>query len=75
MRYIPEEQGYVFNRRYVRGELLYNDVKETDLSFVLEALSRIGVIPYVTPDRRTLLFKIRIRDGSFAAETVSERRR
>jgi hypothetical protein len=74
-RYIPAKQAYSFDKRYVRGELLYNDVKEADLSFVLEVLSRIGVIPYVTPDRRTLLFKIRIRDGSFAAETISERRR
>ncbi len=74
-RHTPEEPAYSFDRRYVSDELRFNGVKETDLSFVLEGLSRIGVIPYVTADRRTLLFKIHIRDGRFTVRGVGGRRR
>ncbi|MFQ5591940.1 MAG: hypothetical protein ACE5HE_12310, partial [Phycisphaerae bacterium] len=73
--YIPEEVTYSFDRKYVRGELLFNGVKEKDVPFVIEALSRIGVIPYITKERRTLLFKIGIHDGSFAARTIGDRGR
>ena len=76
-RFIPAKTNYTFDEEHVRGELDYYNVPAADRMFVLEALKRIGVMPYVTEDpttrvRRTRLFKIGIEDGMFAAPVLSE---
>lgn len=70
--YLPKERAYAFDENHVRNELKYYDVPASDLEFVAEALARVGVIPYVTPDARTRLFKISIHDGAFAAKVIRE---
>ncbi len=70
--YLPKEKPYNFNEKQVRSELDFYDVPEADRLFVIEALSRIGVIPYVTPDGRTRLFKIGIHDGLFTTKVIRE---
>ncbi len=47
-------------------------VPASDQPWVLEALARIGVIPYLTDERGTLVFKIGIEDGVFAARLLGE---
>ncbi len=70
--YVPEEEVYVFDRNHAYGELEYYKVPVSDRGTILQALTRVGVIPYVTPDGRTRLFKIGIKDGIFAAKVIRE---
>ena len=70
--YTPDRKAYEFDEQYVRSELAYYDVEVSDQPFIVEALKRIGMIPYITPDRRTRLFKIDIHDGNFAARVLPE---
>lgn len=70
--YIPNVKTYEFDEKHVRNELAYYGVADADQPFVLEALSRIGLIPYMTADRRVRLFKIGIQDGVFATRVVRE---
>jgi len=70
--YIPNVKNYQFDEKHVRNELAYYGVAEADQPFVLEALSRIGLIPYMTADRRVRLFKIGIQDGAFATRVIRE---
>lgn len=70
--YLPSRKAYNFDEEYVRNELRYYEVPEPDQLFVIEGLARIGVMPYVTPDGRTRLFKIGIHDGIFAAKVIRE---
>jgi hypothetical protein len=70
--YIPDVRAYAFDEAHARNELNYYGVPETDMRFVMEALTRIGVIPYTTPDRRLRMFKIDIHDGAFTARVLRE---
>jgi len=70
--YIPNVKTYEFDEKHVRNELAYYGVAEGDQPFVLEALSRIGLIPYMTADRRVRLFKIGVQDGVFATRVIRE---
>ena len=67
--FIPDEAYYSFDEEDVRSELEFYGVPPSDRSLVIEALKRIGVVPYTTPDQKTRLFKIGINNGWFA-ETV-----
>ncbi len=70
--YIPNVKTYEFNEKHARNELNYYGVDQADQPFVLEALSRIGLIPYMAADQRVLLFKIGIQDGVFATRIIRE---
>lgn len=70
--YITNAKNYSFDEDHVRRELSYYGVAEADQPFVLEALSRIGVIPYMTADQRVRLFKIDIHDGGIGARIIRE---
>jgi hypothetical protein len=70
--YLPREKAYNFDEKYVRSELDFYEVPEADRLFVLEALARIGVMPYVTPDGRTRLFRVGIHDGTFTTKVIRE---
>lgn len=71
--YIPEVRAYAFDESQARNELsdMYG-VPESDRRFIIEALSRIGVMPYMTPDRRLWMFKIDIHNGAFTARVLQE---
>lgn len=64
-------QRYVFDATHARSELDYYEVPQADQALLLDALARIGVAPYVTPDGKTRLFKISVQDGMFAARTLN----
>lgn len=68
--YIPNRHGYAFRTESVLSELEYYRVPAADRPFIREALLRIGIIPYVTPDRRTRLFRIGIHDGMPSAPVI-----
>ncbi|MBI4718883.1 MAG: hypothetical protein HY763_13845 [Planctomycetes bacterium] len=70
--YIPKDPAYTFDQAHVRSELEYHRVREGDVSFVVDALERIGVMPYMTPDGRTRLFKIGLEEGEFAARVLGD---
>ena len=74
LNYLPKETAYSFDEQHVRNELRYYEVRSADEPFVVQALLRVGVIPYVTPDGRTRLFKIGIEDGMFGMSIVREAR-
>lgn len=75
MHAIPDQPAYAFSENHVKTELDYYRVPQEDWEFAIEALKRIGIIPYVTPDGRTRLFKIGIHDGVFASKIVREAER
>jgi hypothetical protein len=69
---IPKQTTYAFSEDHVKTELDYYGVPRSDWEFLVEALRRIGVVPYVTPDGATRLFKIGVYDGVFATRVVRE---
>lgn len=71
--HIPTGKQYGFDEKNVKNELAYYDVKESDQQYVLDALSRIGVISYQTPDKKVRLFRIGIFDGAFTQRVVREK--
>lgn len=70
--YVPIGKNYEYDEKYVRSELFYFGVPETEQSTVLDLLSRIGVAPYVTADRKVRLFKIGVVDGQISAPVIRE---
>ena len=75
VNYIPNEVAYRFDDDHVRSELDYYEVTSLNQPWVVKALARIGIVPYVTPDGRTLVFKVGIEDGVFAARVVRGRQK
>ncbi len=72
--YAPKEQRYNFDEEVVFNELAYYGVLTMDRRLIVEALHRMGVITYVTPDGATRLFRIGIDDGAFFTRVVREAR-
>ncbi len=70
--YIPSAENYSFDKTHVNSELSFYDVSEFDQNFVMKALTRIGLIPYVTDDDKLRLFKIDVDDGEFAAKVLHD---
>ena len=56
----------------MRSELDIYDVPLIDRQYIVDALSRIGAIPYRTPDGRLRLFKVRVDNGLFAPRVIEE---
>ncbi len=75
-RFLPSEEKYRFDDEHVRGELEYYNVPVVDRTFVMDALKRVGAIPYETDDgsgaRKIRLFKIDVGTGQFTAPIPSE---
>jgi hypothetical protein len=70
--YMPKTVSYAFDEEQARVELDLYEVPECDHRFVIEALARIGLIPYVTPDGRTRLFRIGINDGMVVTKIIRD---
>jgi hypothetical protein len=71
-RYAPTARRYEFDEEQVHNELAYYNVLVADRPLVVEALHRMGVISYVTPDGATRLFRIGIDDGVLLTRVVRE---
>jgi hypothetical protein len=69
---MPQEASYSFDENFVKDELEYYGVAPTDVQFALDALKWQGVVPYRTPNRGLLMFKIRIADGAFTAPDIKD---
>jgi len=70
--YLPAAKSYRFNESHVRAELEFHRVPSDQMVPLMEVLSRIGVVPFRTLDRRVQLFKIGLHDGSFSARVIRE---
>lgn len=69
--YVPSEPVYQFDVEHVRRELAYYQVPEIDQPYVLDALKRIGVMPYVgVGDTKPMFFKIDVSRGVFGARRL-----
>jgi hypothetical protein len=75
VNHIPNTVAYRFDEAHVLSELEYYEVAESDRPWVVKALARIGIMPYVTDARRTVVFKIGVEDGVFAARVVAPQRK
>ncbi|MGB0716960.1 MAG: hypothetical protein ACPGXK_13850, partial [Phycisphaerae bacterium] len=73
LKYLPTKDRYAFDESHVIGELNYYDVRASDQTYVMQALKRIGTIPYITEDGRTRLFMINIHDGEFSQKVIRGR--
>lgn len=70
--YVAAGKNYEYEEKYVRSELSYFGVPDPEQTMVLDVLSRIGVAPFVTPDRKVRLFKIGVVDGNLVAPVIRE---
>ena len=71
--YIPPGEAFTFDEVNVRDELDYYGVTTADQPFVLQALYRIGVIPYyVEAEKQMRLLRIGIHKGRFTAKIIRE---
>jgi len=70
--YLPPAINYEFDQANIRDELGIFGVSEADQRWVMEALLRIGVMPYTTPDHNVRLFKIGIHDGVLANPVIGK---
>lgn len=61
--YLPKMATYSFDKDYVRRELGFWGVPQSDHAHVITALERIGTIPTVTEDGATRVFMIDVCDG------------
>ena len=70
--YIPPAKRYGFDEKQVRAELNFYDVPPADQQSIMDALLRVGMIPFATKDGRVRVFKIDICDGSFTTRVIRE---
>lgn len=70
-RYLPSEKSYRFDEAHLQSELDFYEVDSTDRPFVMDALSRIGVLPHAAANGQIRLLKISINDGSFTARVLA----
>jgi|CXWL01.1.fsa_nt_gi hypothetical protein len=70
--YVPATKRYGFDEKQVRNELHFYEVPTADQQTIMDALSRIGTIPYAAKDGKIRVFKIDICDGSFTTRVIRE---
>lgn len=68
--YTPTRKEYRFDEQHVRSELTFYGVPSLDQPFVVDFLARVGVAPYMTPDRNVRFFKIDPRNGNITAQLL-----
>ena len=71
--HLPRTRAYLFDEELVRNELAYYEVPEADRGGVIEALYRVGAIPFATPDGRTRMFMVNVSDGMFSTRVIRDR--
>lgn len=70
--YIPSQKRYGYDEKLVRAELHFYEVAPADQPAIMDALSRIGTIPYAAADGRVHIFKIDMNDGGFTTRVIRE---
>ncbi|GIK16281.1 MAG: hypothetical protein BroJett003_12450 [Planctomycetota bacterium] len=77
-RYLPSEPRFGFDEEHVRGELEYYGVPLHDRTYVMDALARIGAVPYDTSGgsvgaepRVVRMFRIDVGTGQFRTQVLS----
>ncbi len=70
--YIPATKRYSFDEKLVWNELNFHDVPTADRQTIMDALTRVGMIPYAAKDGKIRVFKIDICDGSFTTRVIRE---
>ena len=70
--YIPAVKRYGFDEKQVRAELHFYEVPNADQQTIMDALSRVGMIPYAAKDGKIRVFKIDICDGTFTTRVIRE---
>lgn len=70
--YIPAVNRYGFDEKQVRAELNFWEVPAGDQQPIMDALARLGIIPYATRDGKVRIFKIDLQDGSFTTRIIRE---
>ena len=77
MAYLPKKKAYGFDVEALRVELRFRQVPESDWQYIIDALSRVGMIPYRLdlqgrkPKTRSYrLFVIGVADGRIDSTTV-----
>jgi hypothetical protein len=70
--YIPAETRYGFDEKQVRAELNFWEVPASDQQAIVDALARIGTIPYAAPGGPVRIFKIDLHDGMFTTRMLRE---
>lgn len=76
-RYLPSEQRFGFDEEHVRGELEYYGVSLHDRTYVMDALARIGAVPYDTSvgsgeaeTHVVRMFRIDVGTGQFRTQVL-----
>jgi hypothetical protein len=72
VNYLPEMTNFVFDEKDALDELDYYGVRNADRPWMIKGLARIGIMPYVTPARRVMVFKVGLEDGLFIARVLRE---
>jgi hypothetical protein len=70
--FVAADARYGYDERQAKAEMSFYGVAQADQGALLEFLSRIGVAPYVMPDRRIRLFKVAVADGQISAPVIRE---
>ena len=82
MDHLPKEKVFGFDAAEVRTELDFRNVPEGDQPFIIDALSRVGMIPYrlqdrvvrrksKTPTPRYRLFHVSVVDGRVSSPMLN----
>ena len=79
MTYLPKAKSFGFDEAAVRGELSFYKVPVEDQTFILDALSRIGTVPYRRDPRDSKtpyqIFWIRLVDGKVSTRLLETRKK
>ena len=71
--FIPEGTAHEFDVADVSDELKnFFRIEQPERDAIVEALRRIGVISYVTPDGRTNLFEIDVENGMLGDKVITD---
>ncbi len=71
--FIPEGNAHEFDVADVSDELKsFFNIEQPERDAIVEALRRIGVISYVTPDGRTNLFEIDVENGMLGDKVITD---
>jgi len=70
--FLPAERHYLFDEDDVKSEFAFYQIPRGDWTALLEALGRVGAMPYRLPDGRVRLFEIDVHHGAFSARVIRE---
>lgn len=72
IRYLPKGKTYKFDRTIVSDDLDVYRIPPKDWQFAMDALERVGAIPYKMPDGTVLLLEIGIEDSLLRKRNIED---